>query len=124
MLVKAFVLNADKCIFYLFRYVLAGQIDNVFVIFQQGDQIAVRIIYLSALVCPEILNGGVFHNGLRLLVQKQNRLDIAGLIKDITGAGDNAEHGNLGQAEEKTSHVLLFFLRPLSGLFLNFFFDR
>ena len=56
--VETLVLDADKRVFYLFRYLIGSQIDDIFpVISQKGDEAAVRIIDFSGLVRFEVLDG-------------------------------------------------------------------
>ena len=116
MLVKALVLRIDKGLFYLFRNLVGGQIDNITFISKKCNQVAVCVIDLAGLICLEVLSGGLFHYSLRFFMKLYNSLYITGLIEKKTDSQQDAEHGKLGQVKEKASHVLFF-------LFSSFFFS-
>ena len=44
VLVKPLILNTDKCLFYQFWNLIRSQINNIFIILQQCDPIAIGII--------------------------------------------------------------------------------
>ncbi len=119
--VKPLVLDADKCLFYRLRNFIGSEVNQVAVIFQEGNERAVLIINFSLLVCLKISGGRSFHNLLGFLMELEDFLHISGLKNNKTDANENAEHGQLGQAEEKASHIFFMLFLPVLFLFYRFF---
>ena len=118
--VETLVLDADKRVFYLFRYLIGSQIDDIFpVISQKGDEAAVRIIDFSGLVRFEVLDGRVFHDSLGFLIEFYDRLDIPGPVEQDADPDEDRDHDKLGEPEEKGTHVLPGPFRP--SFFLCFY---